>query len=251
MGYVLTEGGFGADMGMEKFCNIKCRVSGLSPDAVVIVATTRALKMHGGGPDVSPGKPLHETYTKEDLVTLKEGCKNLAKHIQNSRKFGVKVIIAINQFSYVLFVLRQITKKLKWHNRSDTPAELALIRQEALAAGADAAVVSNHWAEGGAGARALAEAVVATCEGTSDFKFLYNLDLPIEEKISIICKEIYGADGIELSELAQKQIATYTRQGYGGLPSKCRFSLLDTASETPPLQFVWQRPNTPSRTIPN
>ena len=99
VGYVLTEGGFGADMGMEKFCNIKCRVSGLKPDATVIVATTRALKMHGGGPDVTPGKPLHDTYTKEDLVTLKEGCKNLAKHIDNARKFGVKVIVAINQFA--------------------------------------------------------------------------------------------------------------------------------------------------------
>ena len=101
VGYVLTEGGFGADMGMEKFCNIKCRVSGLTPDATVIVATTRALKMHGGGPEVVPGKPLSDTYTKEDLVTLKEGCKNLAKHIENARKFGVKVIVAINQFSYV------------------------------------------------------------------------------------------------------------------------------------------------------
>ena len=101
VGYVLTEGGFGADMGMEKFCNIKCRMSGLKPDATVIVATTRALKMHGGGPDVTPGKPLHDTYTKEDLVTLKEGTKNLAKHIQNARKFGVKVIVAINQFAYV------------------------------------------------------------------------------------------------------------------------------------------------------
>lgn len=99
VGYVLTEGGFGADMGMEKFCNIKCRVSGLRPDATVIVATTRALKMHGGGPDVTPGKPLHETYTKEDLVTLKEGCKNLVRHITNSRKFGIKVIVAINQFA--------------------------------------------------------------------------------------------------------------------------------------------------------
>lgn len=99
VGYVLTEGGFGADMGMEKFCNIKCRVSGLKPDAVVIVATTRALKMHGGGPDVTPGKPLHETYTKEDLVTLKEGCKNLQKHIINARKFGLKVIVAINRFT--------------------------------------------------------------------------------------------------------------------------------------------------------
>jgi methylenetetrahydrofolate dehydrogenase (NADP+)/methenyltetrahydrofolate cyclohydrolase/formyltetrahydrofolate synthetase len=101
VGYVLTEGGFGADMGMEKFCNIKCRVSGLTPNATVIVATTRALKMHGGGPDVTPGKPLHSTYTSENLVTLKEGCKNLIKHIQNCRKFGIKVIVAINQFAYV------------------------------------------------------------------------------------------------------------------------------------------------------
>ncbi|RDB21367.1 C-1-tetrahydrofolate synthase, cytoplasmic [Hypsizygus marmoreus] len=200
VGYVLTEGGFGADMGMEKFCNIKCRVSGLTPDATVIVATTRALKMHGGGPEVSPGKPLSDIYTSEDLVTLKEGCKNLVKHIQNSRKFGIKVIVAINQFS------------------SDTPAELELIHEQALAGGADAAVVSNHWAEGGAGARALAEAVIATCEGPSGFKFLYDLELPIEEKISIISKEIYGADGIELSELARKQVDTYTRQGYGNLP---------------------------------
>jgi methylenetetrahydrofolate dehydrogenase (NADP+) / methenyltetrahydrofolate cyclohydrolase / formyltetrahydrofolate synthetase len=102
VGYVLTEGGFGADMGMEKFCNIKCRVSGLTPDAVVIVATTRALKMHGGGPDVTPGKALHETYTKENLGILKEGCGNLVRHIRNSRKFGLKVIVAINQFAYVV-----------------------------------------------------------------------------------------------------------------------------------------------------
>ncbi|KAK7693713.1 hypothetical protein QCA50_003285 [Cerrena zonata] len=200
IGYVLTEGGFGADMGMEKFCNIKCRMSGLKPDATVIVATTRALKMHGGGPDVTPGKPLHDTYTKEDLVTLEEGTKNLVKHIENSKKFGLKVIVAINQFS------------------SDTPAELELVRNKALAGGADAAVVSNHWAEGGAGARALAEAVVATCEGESSFKFLYDLNIPISEKIETICKEIYGADGIELSESAQKQIETYTRQGFGNLP---------------------------------
>lgn len=200
IGYVLTEGGFGADMGMEKFCNIKCRASGLIPDAVVIVATTRALKMHGGGPDVTPGKPLHDTYTKEDLVTLEEGTKNLVKHIQNSRKFGLKVVVAINQFS------------------SDTPAELELVRQKALEGGADAAVISNHWAEGGAGARELAEAVVATCEGESKFKLLYESDLPIEEKINIISKEIYGADGIELSDLARKQVDTYTQQGFSNLP---------------------------------
>ncbi|KAI0273632.1 FTHFS-domain-containing protein [Gloeopeniophorella convolvens] len=200
VGYVLTEGGFGADMGMEKFCNIKCRVSGLTPDAVVIVATTRALKMHGGGPEVTPGKPLADTYTKEDLVTLKEGTQNLVKHIQNSKKFGLKVVVAINQFA------------------SDTPAELELVREQSLAGGADAAVVSNHWAEGGAGARALAEALVATCEGESQFKFLYDVNLPIEEKIAIISKEIYGADGIELSDLAKQQVETYTRQGYSNLP---------------------------------
>jgi len=98
--YVVTESGFGADMGMEKFCNIKCRISGLTPDAVVIVATTRALKMHGGGPEVTPGKPLADTYTKEDLVILKEGTKNLVRHIQNSKKFGLKVVVAVNRFAY-------------------------------------------------------------------------------------------------------------------------------------------------------
>ncbi|QRW16162.1 methylenetetrahydrofolate dehydrogenase (NAD+) [Rhizoctonia solani] len=200
-GYVLTEGGFGADMGMEKFCNIKCRISGLVPDATVIVATTRALKMHGGAPDVTPGKPLHDTYLKEDLVTLKEGCKNLGKHIQNAKAFGVKVVVAVNQFS------------------TDTPAELELVKSEALSFGADAAVVSNHWAKGGAGARDLAEALIQTCESSEpDFKFTYDLDLPIAEKINAIATKVYGADGIELSELAAKQIATYEAQGYGNLP---------------------------------
>ena len=104
--------------------------------------------------------------------------------------------------------------------RSDTPAELELVRQQSLAGGADAAVVSNHWAEGGAGARALAEAVIATCEGPSNFKFLYDLNIPIADKILAICKEIYGADGIDLSETAQKQIETYTRQGFDNLTSK-------------------------------
>jgi len=107
--------------------------------------------------------------------------------------------------------------------RTDSPAELELVRSEALSAGADAAVVSNHWAEGGKGARALAEAVIATCEGPSGFKFLYDLNLPIEEKISIICKEIYGADGIELSDAARSQIETYTRQGFSELPSELLF----------------------------
>ncbi|KZV93371.1 FTHFS-domain-containing protein [Exidia glandulosa HHB12029] len=200
-GFVLTEGGFGADMGAEKFFNIKCRVSGLVPDATVIVATTRALKMHGGGPDVTPGKALHETYTKENLETLEKGCANLARHIENCKKFGVKVIVGINQFS------------------TDSPAELELVREKSLAAGADAAVVSNHWAKGGAGAIDLAKAIIdVTSKGPSEFKYTYDLEKTIPEKIEAICKEIYRADGIELSELAAKQIETYTRQGYGNLP---------------------------------
>lgn len=116
-------------------------------------------------------------------------------------------------------------------NSSDTEAELSLIRDECLAGGADGAVVSNHWAKGGAGARALAEAVIATCEGESEFKFLYDLNLPIEEKICIVAREIYGADGIELSELAKKQVDTYTKQGYRNLPSKPRGSFCPTRNK--------------------
>ena len=203
-----SEGGFGADMGMEKFCNITYRVSGLVPDAVVIVATTRALKMHGGGPEVTPGKPLHDTYLKENLVTL-EGVKNLAKHIQNARKFGLKVIVAVNRFTYVYPY--EISRPVLNRSRSDTPAELELIRSKPLAAGADGVVVSTHQA---LREKALAKAVVATCESPSTFKFLYDVNLPIEEKISVIAKEIYGTDGIQRSELAQKQVDTYTKQGY-------------------------------------
>ena len=131
---------------------------------------------------------------------MREGCKNLVKHIQNSKKFGVKVIVAINRFA------------------TDSEAELELIRELSLEGGADAAVVSNHWAKGGEGAKDLAEAVVQVCEGESQFKFLYDLDKTIPEKIEIISKEIYGADGIELSDLARTQVETYTRQGYSNLP---------------------------------
>ncbi|KDQ14131.1 hypothetical protein BOTBODRAFT_110444 [Botryobasidium botryosum FD-172 SS1] len=199
-GYVLTECGFGADMGMEKFCDIKCRLSGLTPDATVIVATTRALKAQGGGPDIISGKPLHAVYTQENLSTLKEGCKNLGRHIENARKFGLRVIVAVNRFA------------------TDTDAELGFVRDYALSAGVDAAVISNHWAEGGAGARELAEAVVAVCEGPSNFKFLYDLDTTAEAKILSVSTSIYGADRIHLSELAREQIDVYTKQGYGNLP---------------------------------
>src|SRR6202035_4506905 len=126
-GYVLTEAGFGADMGFEKFCNIKCRYSGLKPDGAVLVATIRALKMHGGGPKVVAGQPLQHDYTEENLALLEKGCSNLAKMIQNARKFGIDVVVAVNRF------------------KTDTPAEIELVRKLAIQAGAQDAVVSNHW----------------------------------------------------------------------------------------------------------
>lgn len=201
VGYVVTEAGFGADIGMEKFCNIKCRESGLQPDAAVLVATVRALKTHGGGPEVTPGKPLDDVYTQENVEITRAGCSNLAKHIENAKKHGLKVIVAINRFA------------------TDTDAEIKAVQEEALKSGADAAVPSNHWEEGGAGAVDLAQAVIEQLEGKqSDFKFLYDINLPIPAKIETIAKEMYGADGIELSELAAKQIETYTQQGFGHLP---------------------------------
>ncbi|KAK0555446.1 tetrahydrofolate synthase [Tilletia horrida] len=200
-GYVITEAGFGADIGMEKFCNIKCRESGLVPDAVVLVATVRALKTHGGGPEVTPGKPLSEVYLEENLDILEKGLVNLTKHISNAKKFGLKVIVAVNKFS------------------SDTQAELDLVVKKALEAGADAAVPADHWARGGAGATDLAQAVIDSIEGKpSEFKFLYDLDAPLASKIETIAKEMYGADGIELSDTAKEQLERYEKQGFGNLP---------------------------------
>ncbi|KAG0171919.1 tetrahydrofolate synthase [Apophysomyces sp. BC1034] len=199
-GYVVTEAGFGADMGMEKFFDIKCRVSGLVPDAVVIVATVRALKMHGGAPEVVAGKALPSAYTEENLEFLERGCVNLTKHIENAKKFGTAVVVAVNRFT------------------SDTDAEMELIRRMALAAGADDAVACEHWALGGLGAVALGQALIKACAQEKTFKYLYDLDLPTETKIQTICREIYGADGIELSDLAKDKIEVYTKQGFGSLP---------------------------------
>ncbi|KAF9167287.1 tetrahydrofolate synthase [Actinomortierella ambigua] len=200
MGYVVTEAGFGADIGMEKFFDIKCRVSNLVPNAVVLVATVKALKMHGGGPEVTPGKPLPEVYLSENLEMLEKGCANLAKHIQNTKKFGVPVVVAINKFT------------------TDTDAEMELIRRLALQAGASDAVACDNWAKGGMGAVDLGKAVIKACDEPSDFKFLYNVDDSIESKITTIAKEMYGADGVEFSQEAKDKISTYTRQGFAGLP---------------------------------
>jgi formyltetrahydrofolate synthetase len=199
--YVVTESGFGADIGMEKFFNIKCRYSGLIPDCVVLVATVRALKMHGGGPTVKAGAPLDPAYTEENLDMLRAGLGNLKVHIKNALSFGIPVVVAVNSFA------------------NDTEAEVELVRQAALEAGAEDSVVSRHWMEGGAGATALGEAVVKACEKPSNFDFLYPLKgTSIKDKIETICKEIYGADGVEYSDEAEKKIELYTNLGFDELP---------------------------------
>ena len=198
--YVITESGFGADIGMEKFFDIKCRYSGLIPHVVVMVATVRALKMHGGGPKVVAGKPLAAEYTDENLELLQKGLPNLVQHIENALKYGVNVVVAVNSFS------------------TDTPAEVELVRKAAFAAGAMDAVVSRHWMEGGKGAVALADAVVKACEKPSNFKFLYPLEESIKSKIETICKEIYRADGVEYSPEAERKIELYTKLGFDNLP---------------------------------
>ena len=198
--YVITESGFGADIGMEKFFDIKCRASGLEPDCVVLVATIRALKMHGGGPKVIAGKPLADSYVNEDLELLEKGMCNLVRNIEIAAMFGIPVVVAINQFP------------------TDTPAELELARKGAEGGGAVAAVVSNHWAEGGEGSIDLAKAVVDACERESDLQLLYEDDLPLKDKIEVIARKVYSADGVVFEELAESQIASYIENGLDKLP---------------------------------
>ncbi|RLC68051.1 MAG: formate--tetrahydrofolate ligase [Chloroflexi bacterium] len=198
--YVVTESGFGADIGMEKFFNIKCRYSGLIPNTVVLVATVRALKMHGGGPKVSPGAPLDEAYTEENLELLEAGLCNLGAHIKNALKFGIPVVVAVNRFT------------------TDTDAEVEMIRDYALDQGAFESVPTTHWTNGGDGAAELAEAVVGACEQPSDFEFLYPLEWTIKQKIEHIAKEIYSAADVTYSERAEEQIASYEKSGFGNLP---------------------------------
>ncbi|VDI61779.1 methylenetetrahydrofolate dehydrogenase (NADP+) / methenyltetrahydrofolate cyclohydrolase / [Mytilus galloprovincialis] len=199
-GFVVTECGFGADIGMEKFFNIKCRYSNLIPNAVVLVATIRALKMHGGGPTVTAGVPLPKEYIEENLDLLEKGCSNLRKQIENANKFGVPVVVAVNSFA------------------TDTPAEVALVQKFARENGAFDAIKCSHFAHGGLGAAELAEAVSKATQQPSDFKFLYSVEKSIEEKIETIAKEIYGADGIEILPAAQEQIDRYKKQGFNDFP---------------------------------
>ncbi len=198
--YVVTESGFGADMGAEKFMNIKCRASGLTPDCVVIVATVRALKASSGRFEVTPGKPLDVKLQTEDLESLAEGIVNLEAHIENMKKFGVPVVVAVNHFP------------------TDTDNEHDFIKQRAMDAGADFAVTHKVHADGGLGGVELAEAVVKACELPKEFKLLYPDDAPIKEKIETIAREIYGADGVDYLPAAEAKIKLYTELGYGNLP---------------------------------
>ncbi len=199
--YVITESGFGADMGMEKFMDIKCRYSGLVPSAVVLVATVRALKMHGGGPKVVAGKPLDAAYTAENLDLLQKGMANLLHHIKTVRKFGIPVVVAINRFL------------------TDSPVELELIRKVSVEeGGAEDAVICEHWEKGGEGAIDLANAVIRAADKSSAFQYLYPLDRSIKEKIETIAREVYGADGVDYLPEAEERIAEYTRLGFDKLP---------------------------------
>ncbi|MFL5778958.1 MAG: formate--tetrahydrofolate ligase [Chloroflexota bacterium] len=213
---VCTEAGFGADMGAEKFFDIKCRASGLRPDAAVVVATIRALKMHGGVGRIVAGKPLDPALLAENVPAVTAGGANLAKQIENVRLYNVPVVVAINSFP------------------TDTPAEVEAIRAVALAAGAREAVVANHWANGGEGAADLATAVWAAAEeGAPNFKLLYPDDASLTSKIETIATRVYGADGVDLSAPAAKQLAQYESMGFGRLPicmAKSQYSLSHDAA---------------------
>ncbi|MFH1662448.1 MAG: formate--tetrahydrofolate ligase [Chloroflexota bacterium] len=182
--YHVTESGFGADIGFEKFWNIKCRISGLIPNCAVIVATVRALKMHGGGPKVVPGKPLDAAYTKESVELVEKGCTNLIAHIETVKKSGVNPVVCINSF------------------HTDTKNEINAVKRLAEQAGARVAV-SEHWLKGGAGALELADAVIDACEDKVDFKLLYEDSVPLRQRIETVAREVYGADGVTYSPEAQ------------------------------------------------
>ncbi|MFC1669711.1 formate--tetrahydrofolate ligase [Spirochaetota bacterium] len=185
--YHVTESGFGADIGFEKFWNLKCRFSGLKPHCAVVVATIRALKSHGGGPPVPPGKPLDPVYTEENVGLVEAGCVNLLKHIENVKKSGMNPVVCINAFY------------------TDTKDEIAIVKKLSEQAGARAAV-SEHWEKGGDGALEFTDAVVEACEEESNFKFLYELDEPLSVRIDKIAKEVYGADGVSYTPEAQDKL---------------------------------------------
>lgn len=182
--YNVTESGFGADIGFEKFWNVKCRLSGLVPNVSVLVATIRALKMHGGGPKVVPGRPIPEEYTKENLQLIEKGIEHLIHHINTIKKSGISPVVCINAF------------------HTDTKAEIELVKKLVGQVGVRCAL-SEHWAKGGEGALELADAVLDACNDKVDFKFLYPLETPLRKRVEIIAKEVYGADGVSWTPEAE------------------------------------------------
>ncbi|XP_067273572.1 C-1-tetrahydrofolate synthase, cytoplasmic isoform X5 [Pseudorasbora parva] len=199
-GFVVTESGHGADIGLENFFNIKCRYSGLQPNVVVMVATLRTLKMHGGAPPVQAGLPLPKEYSQENLKQLARGCCHLRRQVENAQAFGLPVIVAVNKFS------------------SDTDAELELVCGQARQAGAFDAVQCTNWSKGGAGALALAEAVQRAAKLPGRFRFLYDSQIPADDKLRTVAQKMYGANDIKLSPKAKEKLALYTKQGFGNLP---------------------------------
>ena len=184
--YHVTESGFGADIGFEKFWNIKCRVSGLTPHCAVIVSTIRALKMHGGGPKVVPGRPLDDAYTKKNIPLVEKGCENMVAHIETVKKAGINPVVCINSF-YL-----------------DTKDEIAAVRKIAEKAGARVAV-SEHWLKGGDGSLEFADAVIEAVEEKTEFKFLYPDEMPLRERVEVIAKEVYGAEGVSYTPEAEEK----------------------------------------------
>jgi methylenetetrahydrofolate dehydrogenase (NADP+)/methenyltetrahydrofolate cyclohydrolase/formyltetrahydrofolate synthetase len=190
--YVVTESGFAADIGFEKFWNVKCRLSGLKPHVSVLVATIRALKMHGGGPKVVAGVPLPDAYTKEDLNTLEKGLANMVHHINTIRTAGINPVVCINSF------------------HTDTKAEIAMVRKAAEAAGARCAF-SSHWANGGDGALELADTVMEACKDKNDFKFLYPNEMKLRQRVEKIAKVVYGADGVSWTPEAEEKAKAFEK----------------------------------------
>jgi len=182
--YHITESGFGADIGFEKFWNVKCRYSGLKPHVSVLTSTIRALKMHGGGPKVVAGLPLADEYTKENLELVEKGCENMVHHINTIRKAGINPVVCVNRFF------------------TDTDAEVALVRKAAEAAGARCAE-SKHWEMGGDGAIEFAEAVKEACDEETKFEFLYPIEMKLRERVETIAKTVYGADGVSWTPAAE------------------------------------------------
>lgn len=215
--YLVTESGFGADIGFEKFWNLKCRTSGLRPNTVVLVATIRALKMHGGGPAVKPGLPLHEIYPKEDLKLVEKGCENLIAHIETIKKSGVRPVVCINGFF------------------TDTKDEIACVRRIAENNGALCAL-SEHWLKGGEGAIELAEAVVSACNEDNDFHFLYDLDMPLSQRVDLIAKEVYGAAGVTYTDTAKEKLRLYEADPEAGELGTCMVKSQYSLSHDPDLK---------------